>query len=849
MGADTDQISGGSYKGQFFLLLFLAFLAAIIGDNATESLLLSMYDATLVSRFFIVNGLILFLFSFFAMSVIDKFNRGKLYFLFLLFYSGAIFLARIIAELALGPLFLLLYSLAYTGKIMMFFFVWTLANDVADSRTGSKSFPVIAAGGTLGALLGTFMIPQVIQFVAAKDLLFLWIVPVLFSALLMRNIIVHFGQHFVRRRFDRGISFHLSDLIKNITVLKKEEVIAELSQVYFLIFILVFFQQFLFYHVIKTRFTDATSISTFLGYFNGIALIVTLSLQTFVAGPITHRFGSVRMLIVLPIVFVLSFTSLLFFQTTEVILFNAVIAGVGLRIAVFDSFFSPNYQNLFSTLPDTIRGSGKMAIDGVVKPSAMIIASLLIAILPIQGGVYVAFVCMAILSLLILKRLRLSYAQTVIKFLSGGITQEGFDTVATKKYLATDEGIEMLNDIIEKEHMEIKEFALELLVDIDSDAAISYLKQWFLLVDVNLQAVIVKVLRKSRNKQTVPFLSYISQSKFDHRVVSEAILSLGELGECNTEQLIPKLYSSNARTRANTIITFFHCNLHTQYDLDTIISGMLQSDDKSMQRSGLWILSQVECSERMSDELHDFWYCNISRVLRSNTLWNRYVDAAVMVGNSKLIGELIDSFLIVSETMQERLLGELARKVAVVGAEWLLQVYGKLSNSYTTSVVLKAIARSGVELNDRQVKRIESFAAAEHERALLVQKGLVPFTSSLCTQQEQFFVTVLRNEELETHFQNMVDCAIICDRTNGIQQVEQRFKSKEKRVVSQLIEVVDSIGVNKVNRLLINFLEKPTQDNDFFDSKREVASYFCESGIPVVRDTALYILSLLIKGN
>lgn len=841
----SDTNSNGNYKGQFFLLLFLAFSAAIIGDNATESLLLSMYDATIVSRFFIVNGIILFLFSFFAMSIIDKFNRGKLYFLFLITYSILILCARIVAEFNIGPLFLLLYSLAYTGKIMMFFFVWTLANDVADSRTGSKAFPVIAAGGTLGALLGTFLIPQIIKFVAAKDLLFLWSIPVLLSALLIKSIISSFGQHFVRRRFDREISFHFGDLLKNITVLKKEPVIAEISQAYFLIFILVFFQQFLFYHVIKTRFAEAHAISTFLGYFNGIALIVTLTLQSTIAGPITHRFGSVRMLNVLPVTFMLSFLSLIFFQSTEVIIFNAVIAGVGLRIAVFDSFFSPNYQNLFSTLPDTIRGSGKMAIDGVVKPSAMIFASILIALLPIKGVVYVAFSLIAFLSMLILKRLRSSYAQTVIKFLSGGISKDGVDTVATRKFLGTEEGIEFLDQVVEEQHLEIKEIAFEMMVDVDSDMSINHLIQWFFLVEPRLQTVIVRVMRKSHNKNTVPFLNYISRSKLENRVISEAILSLGELGECNETLLIPNLDSESARIKANTIITLFHCNKHKKYDLDSLISEMLRSNDKAMERSGLWILSQVECSDFLFEELHNYWYYNISKVLRSTSLWNRFVDAAVLNGNKKLIAELIDSFLIVSETMQERLLNELARKVALVGADWLLSIYGDLTNSYVTSVVLKAIARSGVKLDEIEMLIVEEFAIAEYERAREVQQSLVPFLSSTCTAQEQFFVTVLKNEELEVHFQNMVDCAIIIDETNSIQRVEQRFKSREKRVVSQLIEVVDSIGVNKINRVLIDYLESSTVKNDYFETKRDVAFYYCDSGIPVVRDTAHYLLSLL----
>jgi len=62
-------------------------------------------------------------------------------------------------------------------------------------------------------------------------------------------------------------------------------------------------------------------------------------------------------------------------------LFAIIVISLALRIATFDSIYSPNFQIFFSTLGKQIRGRGKIFVEGIIKPFAILSSGILIIVL------------------------------------------------------------------------------------------------------------------------------------------------------------------------------------------------------------------------------------------------------------------------------------------------------------------------------------------------------------------------------------------------------------------------------------------------------------------------------------
>ncbi|ERP31994.1 MFS transporter [Chitinivibrio alkaliphilus] len=842
----TEYFSTLHYRVLFFTLLFLVFFAASVGDTVSEALVLSVYSAEVVSHLFFVNALILFVLSFLALSIIDNYNRGKIFILFLVTYAVSLFLLRLFHFLG-EWVYLVLYVLSYTGKIMMFLLAWTLANDVADSRSGAKHFPFIAAGGTLGAIVGTFSIPVLVKTYTPLQLLWVWILLLFTAALLVKAMVYSLGHHFSRRRFNRQVSLHFSVLGRNIRDLMRQPLLNTMATAYFFIFIIIFCQQYLFYDVVRSEYEDALSISGFLGYFKGGFLLITFLLQAFVAGRLTRYIGWIRVLTVLPFVFFLSFAAMWYFDMHGLDLYiHTVIAAMGLRIAVFDSFFSPNYQNIFSIFPEDLRGRGKLTIDGVFKPLAMAVSAGLIVLISSQTQMLVILLFLSLIALGITLRLRRHYLFTALGYLHRTSSEEVPQRISQS--LSYEKGLELLDTVIEEQPRELKFCAVDILVELDNDRAIARLIHWYPLVDTYVQAYIVSALGKAKNRNVLPFVRYLLRAETDPRVVANVLIALWSMQE--EEETVYAAFLSHAvpRVRGNAIYILFYLGFSQKYSLEARLEEMLFIDAEGEEKSALWVLAHIPITNRLTQALKQYWYTRTVRVLRSFSYWKSFVAAVVRSRDYALLFELVDMYQAVSEQKQRELVSQVAWLIHRDGEADIVAHMGEFRSSYTTDFVLRALAHSRVHVGESMVKRLERFAEQEYEKFLVSRQALHYLRSFLHNSGRvdpylEYYIQVIEQEEQSLHFNNLLECVAIVDASNAVNTILDKIHIYSRTIYSRVVDIIDTASSKRINKLIVTLMEGGGHCPREFHSLDEVFEIYLLSGLPVVRESTLYLIN------
>lgn len=832
------------YRRDFFFLLFATFAMAIVGDNATEALVLSRYSSDLMSRMFSINAIILFLFSLFSMQLVDKFNRAKLYQAFLVLYAVIIFAAWAFSQYQSSWIYIPLYSLGYSGKILSFFFVWTMANDISDARKGLRDFPIIASGGTLGAIITTFLIPQIVKVVTPAQLLLVWLIPLVITLVIANRISRRYRRNFARKKEGRRrVTISPKALIANLSILRKESLLRGMSIGYFLIFFLVFNQQYLFYTVLKEKLGDAVEISRFLGYFTGISLLATFILQLFVAGKITRKLGVIRTLYLLPVAMILAFAGILISSaSTGVLIFEMVIAGLALRIAFFDSFFSPSYQNFFSSLPAHLRGNSKLAIDGIVKPLAMVTSTVWIFLVKPSLSSYIILTTVAIVALIMMMMLKKRYIATLVKYLTRYRNNSAHSIQEEAEMFNSVDGLRQLEKILDDNLYEVQRFAVDLLVLIDSEKSIELLMKGFYKRNGELQAYIATAIARSKRSEVVAFLhDVLSLSPFP-RVVANTIWSLGDMGRADIERVVAFVKSETPRIRGNCIVILSRSGALSGDELELQLRAMLFHQSENIQATGLWAISQVPFSESLQNDSYQYWYDHSERIVHNIYLWRQFLAVVRSLGSITLLTKMLHFYDSVDELKQQVLLQGLIDYGRKHGIESLIMLEND-TRGEARGVIIEAIARCDYTLTHEQVDRVGTFAQQEYRNAVIARN----ITDTLHKNSEpelMLFRDIVLEQELCLHVRNLFNCALMLDRSGKLRTIHSNFVDREGVINSQVTEILDTIRSNKVNRFLVNFAEEKSRGRKQM-TMRDIIHNLSKSSSRQVKD---YIEYLKVKG-
>ncbi len=244
---------------------------------------------------------------------------------------------------------------------------WSFMADLYNTEQAKRLYGFIAAGGTLGALIGAKLTALLAQRVGASNLMLL-------SAALLGFTLVCIWRLLAWQRKQAaasGAGGATAVAAQEATV--KGGVLAGMRDVYgsrylqgicLYVFLYTMLSTVLYFHqtdLLKRDYPNIDARAALLGNLAFVVNVITLLVQAFAFKPLLHRFGVTAMLASVPLLSVLGFAALAWAPTLAVLL----VFGV-LRNASEYSIAKPARETLFNSLTREQKYKAKNVIDTAV---------------------------------------------------------------------------------------------------------------------------------------------------------------------------------------------------------------------------------------------------------------------------------------------------------------------------------------------------------------------------------------------------------------------------------------------------------------------------------------------------
>jgi len=407
-----------------FLLLFL-FGGAIVGETVSLSMAVTVSGSAVLGKLFFVNGALLFLLPPLFFSNIDRINRGKLFSTQLLAVSCILFcylgLFLVVGRDNIAVLsfwILLIYPLSYLSKTTLFLSFWTLANDIYTTDEAKKGFPKIASWGFLGGLSGACGARLLLEVVDAQMIIGLWAVAYLVAFLISRRIMEAYWLKFAKKENIEPEQAGGKGIMAGMVLVLSSKLIRLIALLYFLVFVAIFLQDYLFWKKSASWFHSSNALASFQFSFYLVYSLVIIGGLRFVMPGMISRWGFTRIFSLLPVTLLAgSFVTILMIAAGAgpKTSFAGFVAFQFLRYVVFENAFSPIYQMFFAVIPREKRGRAKTFLDGIVKPSAIMLTGLFLIITESRALVILFVILGAAAAMVyVVVRIRTTYTEALI---------------------------------------------------------------------------------------------------------------------------------------------------------------------------------------------------------------------------------------------------------------------------------------------------------------------------------------------------------------------------------------------------------------------------------------------------
>jgi AAA family ATP:ADP antiporter len=368
-----------------FLGIFLALF-----DISTTSLFINAYGESMISKAFLVSGVLGFGMSALYYKAQNSWKFSKLVVNNLLFISIVTLLLRVsfyfsdsnilifIAFILMGPLNLL--------GIVGF---WGMAGRLFTLRQGKRLFSLIDAGQTFGMILISFLIPILLKLLSNnKDLLFISAASILIALIIQFAIVKKFDLN-KDDNLEEGSEGSKKQKLK-LADIYGNKYLRSMSSYVILSMLAAFYMFYIFLPTTKNLYPGENEYTVFLGMFTGALMIFTFLIKTLAYDKITKNYG-IKVNLLLPpfllgIFVILAMLTGIFFgtapgATSYVLFFLFVALGRLFSVSLKNAIEIPSQKILYQSLDGGIRHKVQVALDGMVNEIATISAGVLLFIM------------------------------------------------------------------------------------------------------------------------------------------------------------------------------------------------------------------------------------------------------------------------------------------------------------------------------------------------------------------------------------------------------------------------------------------------------------------------------------
>ncbi len=294
-------------------LLFLIRGSNLVFNNFAETAFLKRFGVEYLPLVYMANAVTTFVVMGFMAGVMRRVSGARLLAYTLFSCGSLVAVLRLPVYFHSEFIYPVLFLLKAQFEALFALLFWNLANDLFNTRQSKRIFPLIAAGGVLGAIMGSFGTPQLAKLIRMDNLM----VAYLFSTCCAAAVVWRMDSLFPslplgEYRTKKGK--HRSSLVEEMRqvwpMLKESTLIKILVLLTFLPNVMIPVMNYQFNYAVNATFGTEQGLIQFFGYFRGIQNIISLVILLFV-GKLYTRWGLPVALMFHPANYVIAFVGFL----------------------------------------------------------------------------------------------------------------------------------------------------------------------------------------------------------------------------------------------------------------------------------------------------------------------------------------------------------------------------------------------------------------------------------------------------------------------------------------------------------------------------------------------------------
>ncbi len=350
---------------------FLVTAGGCIGGNAIEALFFSRQGTSTLPILYMALGISNFVVLLGITAVLGRVPRARVYLALPLVLATSLALQRVVLAFDIPWTYALFWLLMNVEGLLQGMLAWGIASIVCDTRQAKRLFPLFAAGGIFGGVVGGFVTRPLAYLVGTENLLAVWSGALVLAFLVARVLL---SRHVVARP-GAGASL-IEDMQAGYRYVRSSPLWRAVSAATVLFAVLYFSLTFPFAKAATRAFPGADELAGFFGLLGGASTGAAFLASLFFANRLYARIGIMAAVFIFPLLYATGFATLLVTQTA----FTALVGFRFAQLVYLQGVASPAYESVFNVIPRERRDQVRAFVSGVPDQAGIFLAGALLVV-------------------------------------------------------------------------------------------------------------------------------------------------------------------------------------------------------------------------------------------------------------------------------------------------------------------------------------------------------------------------------------------------------------------------------------------------------------------------------------
>jgi HEAT repeat protein len=360
----------GRLAGLVVALTFVAMTAFTVGESGINALFFDRVGAQALPVMYLLQGGASFAVMLALTGTLGRLGPRRTYLSAPLALGAVLLAERALILTDAQWIYFALWVTAALGTLLQGISLWGVAGAVVDTRQAKRLFPIFAAGGILGSVIGGVLTTPLAQMIGAENLLLVWAAGLGVTFFLSR-LVLGPSKASAMRRVARKHASALRDMADAFVYVRRSRLLQWMT-VAAVFFSVLFYLLYLPYaRAASERFPRAEELAGFFGLFWAGMTLSAFLVSVLVTNRLFAWLGVTAMVIALPILYTVAFGFLL--------LTSGFVMLVALRFALgtwLQGVASPGWETLTNVVPESRRDQTRAFLNGGPTQVGTVIAGL-----------------------------------------------------------------------------------------------------------------------------------------------------------------------------------------------------------------------------------------------------------------------------------------------------------------------------------------------------------------------------------------------------------------------------------------------------------------------------------------